>query len=161
MRAAVLSALLVPVFLTGCSTYVTVVSEPEGAVITDASGSIVYGRAPLDVEYDTNELRHGAHPGQCAQIPGFTARWPSGASASTDAALPLCDLRHGMTVRINRPKSAPGLEQDLQWALERAQKRARDAEIERDRMMLYMDHGWFWGPGWGPWPRTGLRRRGP
>ena len=116
MRAAVLSALLVPVFLTGCSTYVTVVSEPEGAVITDASGSIVYGRAPLDVEYDTNELRHGAHPGQCAQIPGFTARWPSGASASTDAALPLCDLRHGMTVRINRPKSAPGLEQDLQWA---------------------------------------------
>ena len=107
MRAAVLSALLVPVFLTGCSTYVTVVSEPEGAVITDASGSIVYGRAPLDVEYDTNELRHGAHPGQCAQIPGFTARWPSGASASTDAALPLCDLRHGMTVRINRPKSAP------------------------------------------------------
>ena len=29
MRAAVLSALLVPVFLTGCSTYVTVVSEPE------------------------------------------------------------------------------------------------------------------------------------
>ena len=138
MRAAVLSALLVPVFLTGCSTYVTVVSEPEGAVITDASGSIVYGRAPLDVEYDTNELRHGAHPGQCAQIPGFTARWPSGASASTDAALPLCDLRHGMTVRINRPKSAPGL----------------DAEIERARMMLYMDHGWFWGPGWGPWPRT-------
>ena len=107
MRAAVLSALLVPVFLTGCSTYVTVVSEPEGAVITDASGSIVYGRAPLDVEYDTNELRHGAHPGQCAQIPGFTARWPSGASASTDAALPLCDLRHGMTVRINRPKSGP------------------------------------------------------
>lgn len=82
MRAAVLSALLVPVFLTGCSTYVTVVSEPEGAVITDASGSIVYGRAPLDVEYDTNELRHGAHPGQCAQIPGFTARWPSGASAA-------------------------------------------------------------------------------
>ena len=57
MRAAVLSALLVPVFLTGCSTYVTVVSEPEGAVITDASGSIVYGRAPLDVEYDTNELK--------------------------------------------------------------------------------------------------------
>ena len=54
MRAAVLSALLVPVFLTGCSTYVTVVSEPEGAVITDASGSIVYGRAPLDVEHDTN-----------------------------------------------------------------------------------------------------------
>ena len=100
MRAAVLSALLVPVFLTGCSTYVTVVSEPEGAVITDASGSIVYGRAPLDVEYDTNELRHGAHPGQCAQIPGFTARWPSGASASTDAALPLCDLRHG---RENQP----------------------------------------------------------
>ena len=31
MRAAVLSALLVPVFLTGCSTYVTVVSEPERA----------------------------------------------------------------------------------------------------------------------------------
>ena len=133
MRAAVLSALLVPVFLTGCSTYVTVVSEPEGAVITDASGSIVYGRAPLDVEYDTNELRHGAHPGQCAQIPGFTARWPSGASASTDAALPLCDLRHGMTVRINRPKSAPGLEQDLQWALERAQKRARPEACARRR----------------------------
>ena len=71
MRAAVLSALLVPVFLTGCSTYVTVVSEPEGAVITDASGSIVYGRAPLDVEYDTNELRHGAHPDSVRRFPAL------------------------------------------------------------------------------------------
>lgn len=66
-----------------------------------------------------------------------------------------------MTVRINRPKSAPGLEQDLQWALERAQKRARDAEIERDRMMLYMDHGWFWGPAGALGRARRPRRRGP
>ena len=156
MRTPASSALLAVVFtafLTGCSTYVTVVSDPEGALITDASGSIVYGRAPLDVEYDTDELKHRAHPGQCPQIPGFTARWPSGASASSASPLPVCDLRRGLTVRILRPQAAPGLEEDLRWALERAQKRARDAEIERDRMMLYMDRDWFWGPGWGLWPR--------
>ena len=27
---------------------------------------------------------------------------------------------------------------------------ARAAEAERDRMELYLDHGWGWGPGWGP-----------
>ncbi len=156
MRTPASSAVLAVVFtafLTGCSTYVTVVSDPEGALITDASGSIVYGRAPLDVEYDTDELKQRAHPGQCPQIPGFTARWPSGAIASSASPLPVCDLRRGLTVRIPRPQAAPGLEEDLRWALERAQKRARDAEIERDRMMLYMDRDWFWGPGWGPWPR--------
>ena len=153
MRAVVLSAILASAVLTGCSTYVSVVSEPEGALITDSTGSVVYGYAPLDVEFDTDNLRKGAHPGECARIPGFAAKWPSGAAASSASPLPVCDLRHGMTVTIPRPESAPGLEQDLTWALQRAQKRARDAEEERDRMRLYMNDGWFWGPGFGPWVR--------
>ena len=44
------------VLLTGCSTYVKVVSDPEGATITTPDGSVVYGIAPLDVEYKTSDL---------------------------------------------------------------------------------------------------------
>ena len=39
--------------LGGCSTYVTVNSDPEGASITDISGAINYGIAPVQIEYDT------------------------------------------------------------------------------------------------------------
>ena len=62
------------------------------------------------------------------------------------------DLQYGMTVTLERPKDAPGLEEDLRNAVRHASERARAAEAERDRMELYLDHGWGWGwgPGWGP-----------
>lgn len=137
--------------LAGCSTYVNVTSDPEGALITDQSGSVVYGYAPVSVPFDQDILKANAIPGHCPEVPGFMAKWPSGATAVTATPLPVCDLSNGLTVMLKRPANAPGLDQDLTWALKRAQKRARVAEAERDQMRLYMDNPW--GPYWmRPWP---------
>ena len=66
------------------------------------------------------------------------------------------DFRYGAQIELKRPANAPGLDEDLKFALSRAQERARAAEAERDRMRLYMDNTWFWGPRFAPgfyyWP---------
>ncbi len=139
-----LAAIALCAGLAGCTTYVTVETDPEGATVTDPSGTVTYGIAPVEVPFDRRELEAAG-----SLVPGFTARWPSGAVASSPTPLFVSDLRFGMTVKLERPKDAPGLETDLQFALERAQKRARAAEAERDRLELYLSDGWFWGPRFG------------
>ncbi len=130
--------------LGGCSTYVTVNSDPEGASITDISGAINYGIAPVQIEYDTGELE-----GQQGLVPGYKATWVSGATAQTENPFAIADLRYGASVMLKRPADAPGLEKDLDFALKRAQARAKRAEYERDQMQLYLNDSWFWGPRWG------------
>ncbi|MBP3438927.1 MAG: hypothetical protein J6K46_06390 [Sutterella sp.] len=149
MHLRTLTALLLLPLLFGCSTCITVTSDPEGALITDAESGAVYGYAPVDAEFDRSRLEAEQVPGRCASVPGFTAKWPSGAEARSVSPVDVCDLRYGTDVRLVRPADAPGLEQDLRWALERAQRRARDAELERDRLQLYLDNRFFWRPGWG------------
>ncbi|MGN1149200.1 MAG: hypothetical protein ACI4SY_00655 [Sutterella sp.] len=149
MHLRTLTAVLILPLLFGCSTYITVTSDPEGALISDAESGATYGYAPLDVEYDRSRLESGQTPGRCASVPGFVATWPSGAKAHSASPFEVCDLRYGTEVSLIRPADAPGAEQDLRWALERAQRRARDAEAERDRLQLYLDNRFFWGPSWG------------
>lgn len=141
-----LSALAALLLLAGCTTYVTVVTDPEGAAITDPTGAVAYGESPVEIAYSRSDLERAG-----AMVPGYKATWPSGASASTASPLAVTDLRYGMTVVLKRPESAPGLEKDLAHALKNAQTRARNAEAERDRLQLYLDSGWGpgWGPGWG------------
>lgn len=142
-RLCALSALAL---LAGCTTYVTVVSDPEGAAITDPTGAVAYGEAPVEIAYDRSELERAG-----GVVPGYKATWPSGAAASTVSPLTVTDLRYGMTVTLKRPADAPGVEKDLEHALKNAQQRAKNAEAERDRLQLYLDSGWGpgWGPGWG------------
>ena len=46
-KFTVLGVLGTVLLLSGCTTYVSVASDPEGAVITSADGSETYGRAPV------------------------------------------------------------------------------------------------------------------
>ena len=144
-RAALFCAAVIPLALAGCTTYVTVASDPEGAVITSADGAENYGRAPVDVPYDRDALE-----AQGGRIPGFIAEWPSGAKASTESPYVVRDLKYGAQVLLTRPKDAPGLEEDLRFALEQAQERAERAEAEKRRMELYYSDGWMRGPFFGP-----------
>ena len=112
--------------LAGCTTTVTVVSDPEGAVITNRAGTVSYGYAPVEVPFDKKALEatiDPTDPQQCAKIQGFTAKWLSGASAQTETPLYICDLKFGKKIYLKRPGSVPGVEADLRWALERAQGR--------------------------------------
>lgn len=142
--ASLLALSLAALALSGCTTYVQVASDPEGAVISSADGRETYGRAPVEVPYKKSELEAAG-----GVIPGFTATWPSGAKASTEMPYVVKDFRFGAQIELKRPEGAPGLDQDLRFALERAQARAKAAEAERERMRLYMNDGWFWGPRWG------------
>lgn len=79
-KFTVLGVLGTVLLLSGCTTYVSVASDPEGAVITSADGSETYGRAPVTIEYDRDTLE-----ANLGKVPGFVATWPSGAKAATEA----------------------------------------------------------------------------
>lgn len=145
------STVLALTLLSGCTTYVQVSSDPEGALISSAEGSTTYGRAPVSIPFDKDALEASG-----GRIPGFIATWPSGARAESENPYTVMDFRYGAQIELKRPANAPRLDEDLKFALSRAQERARAAEAERDRMRLYMDNTWFWGPRLAPgfyyWP---------
>lgn len=75
MRSRLLtSTVLALTLLSGCTTYVQVSSDPEGAMISSAEGSTTYGRAPISIPFDKDALEASG-----GRIPGFIATWPSGA----------------------------------------------------------------------------------
>ncbi|MDO5533002.1 hypothetical protein [Sutterella sp.] len=145
LRAA--AALLLAAALTGCSTYVVVSSDPEGAVITSATGEENFGRAPVRIPYRTSALEESG-----GMIPGFVATWPSGATAATASPFRVESLRADTRIELKRPADAPDLEQDLRFALERAQRRADAAERERDHLLMHHYDLWPWGPPLMPLP---------
>ena len=103
MRRALLS-LSALLLLSGCSTYVTVVTEPEGAMISDPTGSQLYGYSPVEIEYDTDLLRN-----QGGLVPGYRATWQSGATAQTESPFYINDLQYGATVRSAGTRKGPRL----------------------------------------------------
>lgn len=144
-KFTVLGVLGAVLLLSGCTTYVSVASDPEGAVITSADGSETYGRAPVTIEYDRDTLE-----ANLGKVPGFVATWPSGAKAATEAPYVVRDFKYGAQIELQRPADAPGLEEDLRFALEQAQERAKRAEADRRRLQLYYQGGWMHGPFFGP-----------
>ena len=144
-KFTVLGILGTVLLLSGCTTYVSVASDPEGAVITSADGSETYGRAPVTIEYDRDTLE-----ANLGKVPGFVATWPSGAKAATEAPYVVRDFKYGAQIELQRPTDAPGLEEDLRFALEQAQERAKRAEADRRRLQLYYQGGWMHGPFFGP-----------
>ena len=144
-KFTVLGVLGTVLLLSGCTTYVSVASDPEGAVITSADGSETYGRAPVTIEYDRDTLE-----ANLGKVPGFVATWPSGAKAATEAPYVVRDFKYGAQIELQRPTDAPGLEEDLRFALEQAQERAKRAEADRRRLQHYYQGGWMHGPFFGP-----------
>ena len=92
-KFAVLGVLGAVLLLSGCTTYVSVASDPEGAVITSADGSETYGRAPVTIEYDRDTLE-----ANLGKVPGFVATWPSGAKAATEAPYVVRDFKYGAQI---------------------------------------------------------------
>lgn len=137
--------------LGGCTTYVTVESNPEGATITDLRDNRVFGTAPVSIPYKTKELRAMRKDEGSAKIPGFMATWPSGAKAQSKSPIVLDDLYDNKTViMIERPEKAPDLVKDLDFALKQAQKRADEAQKEEERLRREREYSPWWGWGWGP-----------
>ncbi|MCG5030926.1 hypothetical protein MAF45_05635 [Mesosutterella sp. OilRF-GAM-744-9] len=152
------------VALTGCATAsFQFVSDPEGAVVKALDSGSVVGTTPFTVTMERDKIANLMTRPGCYRLPsGYEAVWGSGAKAASASPLELCDPGGSRDVtfqiRFDRPKDAPGLENDLRTALRNAQRRAdleraRAEAAERD---LEMMDGWGWG-GWfgGPmfwWP---------
>jgi hypothetical protein len=135
-----LSIILLSCLSAGCATQanqarLAISSVPEGANITDSITGEDYGVAPVIVYYDAADIRPDSEG--CFYLNGIDARWVSGATEQTES-LSVCGSTTGIyQITIGRPSSYPGLEQDMERALqiqqERAEAQARADRIRRDR----------------------------
>lgn len=117
--------------LAGCATAppanvveLTIYSQPAGAYITEkktGSGFV----APMTLRYSLESTSKDSNG--CLRINGFDARWPSGASVSTNDVATLCPPKRQFHHTFNRPSAAPGLDKDLAHAnMLTQQQEARD-----------------------------------
>lgn len=114
--------------LTACGPgTLTVKSEPEGALISYGNRSL--GLAPYIANLPSNDKAMRKDGSGCYLTTGFTAQWASGVSASSPTPITLCSgLGADYVVEIARPANAPGLQEDLKAANERASVLAKQQE---------------------------------
>lgn len=127
MIKTLLVAVLPLFILSACMGSITVLSVPEGALISSNHETI--GIAPHRIEL-TPDVSKGmlTAEGSCYEAPSFTARWASGAVASSSIT-PLCEgLNGNYRIFIRRPVDAPGLNKDLEVEARREEAAARRRE---------------------------------
>ncbi len=96
---------------------------PEGANVIDSITGKDYGVAPRTVYYDTADARPDAEG--CFYLNGFEARWVSGATEQTELVRVCGSTTGAYQIAVSRPASYPGLEQDMEWALQIQQTQAQ------------------------------------
>ncbi|MFC1591582.1 hypothetical protein ACFL43_03560 [Thermodesulfobacteriota bacterium] len=144
LRAGLL--VIVAALVSGCATRaaLTVMSQPEGAFITEKETGNSYGTTPVVIFYDSASLPDSKDSDGCYLVKGFDARWVSGTSASLDT-IRLCGKKTGdYTITFNRDPEQPDLEKDLQFALQVQALRAqqKQAQAARDAAKAEMFSAW-------------------
>lgn len=149
MRTTMLTAAVAALLLSGCSTTVVFESDIEGATVTTVVGQ-KYGTTPVSVSFSNDDLDASRQADGCARILGVVYTWPSGATVASPDPIVLCSDASVHRYVMKRPPQAPGLEQDLQFALQLAKKRQAQLQAELEAERLYNDR-FMWGPRfWGP-----------
>ena len=115
--------IIVATFLTACANkqiQLTVHTDPYGAVLLDRVSHQTVGRSGRQFHYNWSQE---FVDNDCLRVPGYTARWPSGAVGFSDNPLRLCNGEDGGNYKITivRPSSAPNLELDLNNAYQQKQ----------------------------------------
>ncbi len=127
VRLALLASLSAAI--AGCATgprtaMLTFDSNPAGATLYEGGKSL--GIAPVTRTYEYGESVNSI------ATPEVTAVWTSGAKASYWTNLP---VRADLAATIERPASAPGLDQDLAAAKPLLEAREREAQRLKDDNM--------------------------
>ena len=120
LPARLLQGLLALAALTGCSTQATLVvyTQPPGGFITERGTGRSYGVAPVRIAYDAEAMRAYKDSSGCYRLKGLESRWVSGATTTVDPVY-FCDQIPGESrLQLDRSPSEPGLEQDLQFAVQ-------------------------------------------
>lgn len=134
MRTAWIAAIAVA--SGGCASRVelTVRTEPAGALVTEVGTGTSFGVAPATVVYQSQQLEQTPDGQGCYRVRGLQATWGSGAVTTLDPVR-LCGSPSGSKlITIGRNPNAPGLQQDLDFAL-RLQD-ARSAHLARMRATM-------------------------
>lgn len=103
----------------------TIRSQPEGAYITDIVSGRGLGIAPIVLPIDFDKLTF--HTSGCYTVGGIRAQWVSGAQTAY-GQLTFCQGQRDYNFLASRDTSQPGLEKDLQFALQLEQLRAEQAQ---------------------------------
>lgn len=108
--------------LSGCAigtqATLTIYTQPEGALLTEKHTGTTYGIAPKTVIYNAAILHNIKTDDGCFMVHGFEARWVSGVTSSLEQ-IRLCGSVVGdYTITFSRDPNAPGLESDMQFALQ-------------------------------------------
>lgn len=122
----------VVVLVAGCATQASlmVLSQPEGAFITEKETGTSYGTTPLTVVYDGATLLRNQTVDGCYLTKGLEARWVSGIVASLEFVR-LCGSNVGnYSISFSRDPAKPGLNKDLQFALQLQGVRAQQQQAQ-------------------------------
>lgn len=114
-------------------TTVTFFTQPEGAFLTQVGGGLS-GVAPLVVSYDSTNLRQFKDADGCYLIRGFEARWVSGATMHLEKTR-ICGSDSGTyQYTIARDATLPGLDKDMQFALQLRTVQAQQKQAQGSLM---------------------------
>lgn len=125
-----IGSVLLTVILTGCTTQatLTIQSQPDGAYVSEAGTGRPWGIAPVLVYYDRGNLTRFRGKDGCYVVKGFEARWVSGIVAKLNAVR-LCGSPTGnYVITAARDPSQPGLDKDMQFALQVQATRAQQQQ---------------------------------
>lgn len=124
---------VVAILFAGCThnLTLTISTHPEGAYLTEAGSGRAVGTAPMTVNYNLEQLSKHKDVNGCFLVNGFEARWVSSAS-TTSGNIRLCPNQSGAyTYSINRDPNFPGLDGDIQYAM----------QIQGSRVQQQRDNG--------------------
>ena len=129
--------LMLAILASGCTTAVTIHTNPAGALITESNSGKQFGLSPIRVVYEWDEK---SEVDGCMRIHGFIAQWASSAVASSPPILTLCEGPKEYSYTVNRPLGVEGLDTDMNFALQVQQTQAmrRQAAHAENQSMLQM-----------------------
>jgi hypothetical protein len=105
--------------LGGCASQatLTVYTYPQGGYISQVDG-VVFGTSPATVVYRPEDLKEHVDDRGCFVVRGVQSKWVSGATSQL-SPVTLCGAPNGSyQITLTRSPDAPGLEQDLQFAMQ-------------------------------------------
>ncbi len=140
MRMKGLAAVVLITTILGCGTpgvHLTVTSSPDGAYIT--SESPITGLVPVVAFYDKQMLDNIKRDEDgCLFLKGFTATWVSGAVTSVPLIRHCAKSNDGnYNFVMSRDMNAPGLDKDLQFAIQVENLRVQKAQADAAQAMAY------------------------
>lgn len=139
-KIKLLLGMLILILSTGCAMQpsLTIYTQPLGGYVTEVDTGFTSGIAPTIHYYQPQTLT--PDKSGCFLVKGVNVKWVSGA-VTTVTPIKLCGSIYGSyNITINRPAGVPGLEQDLQFALQVQSMIAQQqqAEAARQAAMLQM-----------------------